>query len=107
MHDTGQPPILYMTDRLQAARLVQTKLQQHGYIVDLALAGAEGLAMLEQQPYHLILLDPHLPMPDGLSVLQTLTARPAAPPILLIKEEHDVQMAALAVKLGVGDYLFQ
>lgn len=107
MQEVSQPRILYMADRLQAARLVQAKLQQHGYWVDLARNGVEGLAMLENENYQLVLLNPHIAMPDGLSFLQTLTARSAHPPILLVKEEQDVQMASLAVKLGVGDYLFQ
>jgi signal transduction histidine kinase/DNA-binding response OmpR family regulator len=107
MRNTGQQRILYIEDRLQAARLVQAKLQQYGYIVDLAHDSAGGLAMLETQSYQLILLDPHITQPDGLSLLPTLTARTPALPILLIEEEPDVQMAALAIRLGVGDYLYQ
>jgi signal transduction histidine kinase/DNA-binding response OmpR family regulator len=106
MRETGQR-ILYMEDHLYSARLVQNRLQQHGYVVDLARDGAEGLAMLEKQQYSLILLDPHIPMQGGLNILQTLTARDLAPPVIMIVEQHDVQTAALAVRLGANDYLFQ
>lgn len=107
MRVTGKAHILYMENHLTSARLVQAKLQQEGYVVDVALDGAEGLDKLEKQTYDLILLDPHIPMQGGLNILQSLASQPSAPPVLLIEEEHDVQTAALALKLGASDYLFQ
>lgn len=107
MSSTRRVRILYIEDHLTSARLVQAKLQQEGYVVDVARDGVEGLASLEKQEYDLILLDPHIPMQGGLNIVQNLTSRPAAPPVLIIEEQYNAQAAALTIKLGASDYLFQ
>jgi signal transduction histidine kinase/DNA-binding response OmpR family regulator len=107
MQEIAKPRILYMEDHYQQARLVQSKLHQLGYLVDLARDGTEGMSLLEKQKYDLVLLDPHIPMQGGLNLMQVATARESAPPILIVEEQHNAQTAALAIKLGVSDYLFQ
>lgn len=107
MRNMRRARILYIEDHLTSARLMQARLQQEGYTVDVARDGAEGLALLEKQQYDLILLDPHVPMPGGLNIVQNLTSRPSAPPVLIVEEQHNVQAAALTIKLGASDYLFQ
>jgi DNA-binding NtrC family response regulator len=107
MRSTRRARILYIEDHLTSARLVQARLQQEGYTVDVARDGTDGLALLEKQQYDLILLDPHVPMQGGLNIVQNLTSRPSAPPVLIVEEQHNVQAAALTIKLGASDYLFQ
>ena len=97
--------LLYVEDNHTAARLFQIKLQQEGYVVDLAKSGSEGLAMLERNEYDLIALDQNIPDRSGLEILQTLTARRSTPPIIMIMAQNDTKTAVEAMKLGASDYV--
>ncbi len=97
--------ILYVEDNHTAARLFQIKLQQEGYIVDLAKNGADGLAMLERNQYDLLALDQNVPDRSGLEILQSLATRRATPPIIMITAQNDTSTAVEAMKLGASDYV--
>jgi len=97
--------ILYVEDNHTAARLFQIKLQQEGYVVDLAKSGSEGLAMLERNEYDLVALDQNIPDRSGLDILQALTGRHSAPPIIMITAQNDTKTAVEAMKLGASDYV--
>ncbi len=97
--------ILYVEDNHTAARLFQIKLQQEGYIVDLAKSGAEGMTMLERNEYALIALDQNVPDRSGLEILQSLAEEQTAPPIIMITAQNDIQTAVEAMKLGASDYV--
>ncbi|MEZ4676016.1 MAG: response regulator [Caldilineaceae bacterium] len=97
--------ILYVEDNHTAARLFQIKLQQEGYVVDLAKNGADGLLMLEQNHYDLLALDQNIPDRSGLEILQMLAAKPDSPPIIMITAQNDIKTAVEAMKLGASDYV--
>jgi signal transduction histidine kinase/DNA-binding response OmpR family regulator len=97
--------ILYVEDNHTAARLFQIKLQQEGYVVDLAKSGSDGLAMLERNDYDLVALDQNIPDRSGLDILQSLTGRRTAPPIIMITAQNDTKTAVEAMKLGASDYV--
>ncbi len=97
--------ILYVEDNHTAARLFQIKLQQEGYIVDLAKNGSEGLAMLERNEYELVALDQNIPDRNGLDILQALSGRRSMPPIIMITAQNDTKTAVEAMKLGASDYV--
>lgn len=97
--------ILYVEDNYTAARLFQIKLQQEGYVVDLARTGAEGLSMLERQEYALVALDQNIPDRSGLNILQVLSERRLTAPIIMITAQDDTETAVEAMKLGASDYL--
>lgn len=97
--------ILYVEDNHTAARLFQIKLQQEGYIVDLAKSGSEGLAMIERNEYELVALDQNIPDRSGLDILQVLTERRSTPPVIMITAQNDTKTAVEAMKLGASDYV--
>lgn len=109
MNDRKQPlepqRILYIEDNHTAARLFQIKLQQEGYVVDLAKTGAEGLAMVERNGYDLVALDQNIPDRTGLDILQILNERRSTPPIIMITAQNDTKTAVEAMKLGASDYV--
>jgi len=97
--------ILYVEDNHTAARLFQIKLQQEGYVVDIAKSGSEGLTMLERNEYDLVALDQNIPDRSGLDILQSLTGRRTTPPIIMITAQNDTKTAVEAMKLGASDYV--
>lgn len=62
--------ILYVEDESFFAQTISKKLTDHGFVVDVANDGNEGLAALKRSTYDLVLLDLILPELDGFQVLE-------------------------------------
>jgi signal transduction histidine kinase/DNA-binding response OmpR family regulator len=97
--------ILYMEDDVGLARLLQRKLEQAGYVVDLAHDGEEGLAMYEAGSYDVVAVDQNMPVHDGLEVIRVLASRGPLPPTIMVTGGGDEETAVEAMKLGAGDYI--
>lgn len=104
----GTPPrLLYIDDDQGLARLVQKDLQRHGYTVDLAYDGEEGLRRLEAGGYDLVALDHYMPMREGLDVLPHIRSLPAAPPVIYVTGAQESRIAVAALKAGAADYVIK
>jgi diguanylate cyclase (GGDEF)-like protein/PAS domain S-box-containing protein len=103
------PPIkvLYIEDDIVLALLMQERLDQYGYSVDLAKDGHEGLAKLREQTYDLVAIDYRLPGMDGLQVLRKLTESNLRVPAIMVTGEGSEQLAVAVMKLGASDYLIK
>ena len=64
--------ILYIEDEQQIAEIYADLLRIHGYVIDLAFDGADGLKQAQNKPYDLILLDLMLPQISGGDILDIL-----------------------------------
>lgn len=51
-----------------------------------------------------VLLDLHMPPPDGMETLKRLRAVPGAPPVVMITGEGDIPTAVEAMKCGAFDF---
>lgn len=76
-------------------------------MVDLALDGDAGLAMLEQNNYDICALDHHMPGRDGLEILPEIVQRDGAPPVLYVTGAQDGRIAVAALKAGAADYVIK
>jgi CheY-like chemotaxis protein len=76
--------ILYVEDNPQNMRLVRKILTNAGYDVVEAVNGSACLAMVEQVPLDLILMDINLPDMDGLEITGRLKANPTTTNIPVI-----------------------
>ena len=99
--------VLYVEDDPVAARLTQASLGQRGIRVDLARDGGEGLRMVREGAYDLVLLDRSMPVRDGLEVLAELRDQPDTPPIVMVTASDDAEVAVQALKLGAVDYVIK
>jgi two-component system OmpR family response regulator len=80
-------------------------LVAHGFSVDRARGGVEGLARACPEPYALVVLDLRMPHVDGLAVLAgTLAVRPEQR-LLVLSALGDVETKVRALELGACDYL--
>ncbi|MFZ3152511.1 response regulator, partial [Pseudomonas sp.] len=66
--------VLIVDDEIHVRKLLTTLLQSKGYVTLTAGSGEEALAMTEQQPPDLILLDIMMPGMDGYEVARQLKA---------------------------------
>ncbi|NJN95864.1 MAG: PAS domain S-box protein [Anaerolineales bacterium] len=66
---------------------------------------SQGLSLLDQESFDLILLDLSLPDSHGFETFEQLHQRDASPPIIILSGNTDEQAAILAVRAGAQDYI--
>jgi two-component system copper resistance phosphate regulon response regulator CusR len=97
--------LLVIDDEPRIVDFLARALAAHGFCVDRAHGGAEGLARACAEPYDLVVLDLRMPHVDGLAVLQgTIAIRPEQR-ILVLSALGDVETKVRALELGACDYL--
>ncbi|MDT8368604.1 MAG: bifunctional response regulator/alkaline phosphatase family protein [Longimicrobiales bacterium] len=97
--------ILWVDDEVALLRPHILFLQARGYHVDAIANGDDGLELLREHPYDLVLLDEQMPGRRGLDVLEILRRDdPHARVVMVTKSEEDVTMRE-AIGRHVDDYL--
>lgn len=97
--------ILVVEDERKLAAVLRRGLEEHGYAVDVAYDGEEGLALIEVQPYDLIILDVLLPKLDGLAVCRRLRAGHRDVPVLMLTARGALDDRVEGLDSGADDYL--
>ncbi len=96
--------ILIVEDEAKTAAYLSKGLTEHGYVVDIAANGIEGLHLATSGPYDLILLDVMLPGLDGWAVLDGIR-RQRQTPVLFLSARDEVSDRVKGLELGADDYL--
>lgn len=78
------PFLLVIDDNLEWADLIKTVGARAGFRAGVAQSAAEGLAMIDDDPADVIVLDIFMPDMDGIEVIWALGKRPVKPDLLLI-----------------------
>ena len=102
------PQLLMIEDDARLAAMVGEYLTQSGYRVAHAGDGEAGLAMLQDAPADLVVLDLMLPGIDGLEVCRRIRAQPgeaARVPVLMLTAKGDPMDRIVGLELGADDYL--
>lgn len=107
MNDVDQVRVLYVEDDPGLARLFQKKLSKHGYTVELASDGNQGLAMWDAGAYDMLVVDHQMPGKNGLDLLRTLADRGNMPPTIMVTGQGDETVAVEALKLAASDYIIK
>ncbi len=101
---SGKGHILVIDDEPDIRESLEALLTLHGYSVDLAAGGVEGLHRLETRGYDLVLLDFMMPDKSGMEVLEEFRARDRVTPVFMVTAFGSVDVAVQAFKLGVTHY---
>lgn len=96
--------ILVVEDEPRAAEYLRQGLSEHGYTVETALTGAEGLNSAIGSDHDLILLDIMLPGFDGFAVLSALRTSKQTP-VLMLTARGNTDDKVKGFELGADDYL--
>lgn len=97
--------ILVVDDEPKLASVLRRGLGEHGYAVDVAHDGDEGLAFAELEPYDLLILDVLLPKLDGFALCQRLRAQQNNIPILMLTARDTLDDRVQGLDHGADDYL--
>jgi two-component system KDP operon response regulator KdpE len=96
--------ILVIDDEPQIRRLLKVALSAHGFEVEEASAGRDGLSQAALSHPELVLLDLGLPDLDGVEVVRRLREWSEVPIIVLsVREQESDKVGALDA--GADDYL--
>ena len=97
--------ILIADDEPNIVISLEYLMKREGFQVSVARDGAEALAMIDDDPPDLLLLDAMMPNVDGFEVLQTLQGQPERPKVIMLTakgRESDVEKGRA---LGADDYV--
>jgi two-component system copper resistance phosphate regulon response regulator CusR len=97
--------LLLVEDDPKTVAILRKGLVEHGYAVDAATTGGEGLRLAQAGGFDLIILDVLLPGKDGWAVLRELRAGGAATPVLFLTARDSVRDRVKGLELGADDYL--
>jgi DNA-binding response OmpR family regulator len=97
--------ILVVEDEHKLAGVLKRGLEEHGYAVDVAYDGEDGLAMATAAPYDVVVLDVMLPKLDGLSLCNQLRAKNIHMPVLMLTARDAVDDRVAGLDSGADDYL--
>jgi two-component system copper resistance phosphate regulon response regulator CusR len=97
--------ILIVEDEVKTAAYLRQGLAEHGFIVDLAAQGDDGLHLAATGPYEVIVLDVMLPQRDGWSILAELRRRGTPTPVLFLTARDAIPDRVKGLELGADDYL--
>ena len=96
--------ILIVEDEPKTASYLCQGLGEHGYVVDVARDGLDGLHLAIEQDYDLLILDVMMPGLDGWGVLKALRDRKDTPVIFLTARDR-VEDRVKGFETGADDYL--
>lgn len=97
--------ILFVEDDERVRRFVLRGLEAEGYVVSVALDGAEGLARATAEEFDVIILDVMLPRLDGREVCRRLRIATVSTPILMLTAMDHIEDKVGALRGGADDYL--
>jgi two-component system copper resistance phosphate regulon response regulator CusR len=101
--------LLVVEDELKTGTFLQQGLAEAGFNSDLARTGVDGLhlALTQEEPYDLIILDVMLPGLDGWKVLETLRLSGNETPVLFLTARDQIEDRVKGLELGADDYLIK
>ncbi len=97
--------ILVIDDEERLARSLTELLREEGYEVDAAVGGEEGLRLLRQKSYHLVITDLRMPGVDGLEVMDFVSHHLPGAAVIVITGHATTHSAIEAIHNRVADYI--
>ena len=97
--------LLIIEDDAGLNQMLQLHFEEQEFAVSGALNCSEGLALLQENAFDLILLDQQLPDGTGLELLQRLREQEPDQAVVMMTGAHNLALAIDAIKLGAADFI--
>ena len=98
------PHILLIDDDERLAKLLRRFFDRYDLALDSAVLPSEGLSLLTQKHYDLVILDVMLPEMDGFEVCKAIRKQSDIP-IIMLTARGEVMDRVVGLELGADDYL--
>ncbi|MGY6743425.1 MAG: sigma-54-dependent transcriptional regulator [Cecembia sp.] len=99
------PKILIIDDEKVIRSTLKEILEYEKYQIDEAQDGEQGLKMLQEKEYDLVLCDIKMPKMDGLEVLEKSGELEKQPQFIMISAHGSIETAVEATKKGAFDFV--
>ena len=96
--------ILLIDDDTQLASLLSQYFEQFSFELESATLPSQGIALLDQHHYDLVILDIMLPEMDGFEVCKTIR-KDNDIPIIMLTARGEVMDRIVGLELGADDYI--
>ena len=100
-----RPKLLIIEDEKLVRWSLQQKLMHEGYEIESCATGEEGVALVRDDSFDVVLLDIRLPGMDGVQVLREIKAMEKDVAVIMLTAEVGVARAVECVRLGAQNYL--
>jgi DNA-binding NtrC family response regulator len=99
--------VLIVDDEDNFRDSLRDRLQFRGYAVGTAPTGEEGLKILDQRDFDVVVLDLRMPGMDGLECLKQIKAMKPLVEVVLLTGHGTVNSGVEGLELGAFDYLLK
>ncbi|MGE3711885.1 MAG: response regulator transcription factor, partial [Hyphomicrobiaceae bacterium] len=99
--------ILVIEDDQETADYIRKGLEQHGFVVDTAANGRDGLYLAASESFDVIVADRRLPGLDGLSIVKTIRGAGVKTPVIFLTTMTGVGDRVEGLEAGADDYLIK
>ena len=101
--------ILVVDDSLNTREIEKSILEAHGYEVDLAADGVEGLAMAKERQYDMIVTDVDMPRMDGFTLVEHLRREAGSEhtPIVIVTSREKEEDKRRGIEVGADAYILK
>jgi DNA-binding NtrC family response regulator len=99
------PHILIVEDRESMATMLKETLEMEGYTVTVARDGREGIKIIKNEAFHLVITDLKLPYKSGLDVLKASQEEFPLVPVIVMTAYGTIETAVEAMKEGASDFI--
>ena len=96
---------LIVEDEKKTAQYLKKGLSEHGFVVDVAENGEDGLHLATTGDYSFIILDVMLPDKDGWLVMSEIRQSGRQTPVIFLTARDSVDDRVKGLELGADDYL--
>lgn len=97
--------VLVVEDEARVAEFIQRGLKAEGWNITLATDGYQAIDLLEQDEFHVVVLDLMMPGMTGQDVCRRMRAKQDNTPVLMLSALDGVDDRIAGLRLGADDYL--
>ena len=97
--------VLIIDDDAAICQMLELMVRQLGHEAHSTQTLNQGMAVVSNNAFDLVLLDVNLPDGNGLDLIEQINQSPSNPEVIIMTGLEDPDGAALAIENGAWDYL--
>ncbi len=97
--------LLVVEDERRMMELLRQGLSEEGHTVSCAVDGSEGLRMVRERNFDVVILDVMMPKMDGFELAKRMRSESNFTPVLMLTAKDSVPDIVYGLDLGADDYM--